>query len=71
MELGCSDCLKIPTKLTLEAIGLAIVKSSTNTSTSCIEASLNGRELILMKLRKCKGNEFVIALTTSSFALTL
>jgi hypothetical protein len=69
--LGCSDCPEILTKLVSEAAGSATVKSGADASTGCIEASSVGRELIPMKLGKCGGDEFVIASTTSSFALTL
>lgn len=70
IELGCSNCPEIFTKLISKAIGLAIIKSSANASISCIKALSDRRELILMKLGKCNSNKFVIVLTTSSFALT-
>jgi hypothetical protein len=70
IELGYSNCPEIPTKLILEAAGSATVKSSTDTGTGCIEALLDRRELILIKLGKYNSNKFVIVSTISSFALT-
>lgn len=44
---------------------------NTNTNTNYKEALLDGRELILMKLRKWDSDKLIIVLLTPSFVLTL